>query len=420
MSTRLLTPTHPSGTPPAARRGGTVRGDVRVLAVLLGMAALVLITPATLLGAAGIDWTGRASVLDHRWTSVTYGGGLFVAVSSDGVGNRVMTSPDGITWTGRASAADNNWFSVTYGEGLFVAVSSNGNGNQVMTSPDGITWTSRASAGNNVWYSVTHGGGVFVAVAASGNRVMRSPNGITWTIRTSPGDTEWLSVTYGGGQFVAVALRSRGAHVMTSPDGITWTPSSSVGGGQWTSVTYGSGLFVAVNADEGREGVITSPDGINWTDRSTPAPSAWNSVTYARGLFVAVSGTAAHGIPVMTSGVLTPSTPDPDPIAALRARTGCSKGRCITVGPVPTAAARITQSAIGGTAAASSVHLLAVPRGRTARGRCAIRTTGKGREAKRTYGCTIRLTAGTWTLTTRALSPGGAVVAQAVKAVRVK
>ena len=64
---------------------------------------------------------------------MTYGNGLFVAVSISGSGNRVMTSPDGITI--RQSAADNAWIGVTYANGLFVAVSFNGSGNRVMTSP---------------------------------------------------------------------------------------------------------------------------------------------------------------------------------------------------------------------------------------------------------------------------------------------
>jgi hypothetical protein len=66
-----------------------------------------------------------------------------------------MTSPDGITWTTRNSAADNQWNSVTYGNGLFVAVSSSGTGDRVMTSSDGITWTTRNSAADITWYSVT-------------------------------------------------------------------------------------------------------------------------------------------------------------------------------------------------------------------------------------------------------------------------
>jgi hypothetical protein len=91
-----------------------------------------------------------------------------------------MTSPDGITWTSRSAAADNGWLGVTYGNGLFVAVSYTGTGNRVMTSPDGITWTSRNSAVGNNWISVTYGNGLFVAVAFSGtgNRVMTSPTTI--------------------------------------------------------------------------------------------------------------------------------------------------------------------------------------------------------------------------------------------------
>ena len=58
-----------------------------------------------------------------------------------------MTSPDGITWTLRTSAADNNWYSVTYGNGIFVAISSTISTQKVMTSgtfllPPAFTLTS--------------------------------------------------------------------------------------------------------------------------------------------------------------------------------------------------------------------------------------------------------------------------------------
>ncbi|MCB9814241.1 hypothetical protein H6784_02370 [Candidatus Nomurabacteria bacterium] len=69
-----------------------------------------------------------------------------------------MTSPDGITWTLRSAAGANQWRSVTYGNGLFVAVSNTGT-NRVMTSPDGITWTARSATEANTWYSVTYGNG---------------------------------------------------------------------------------------------------------------------------------------------------------------------------------------------------------------------------------------------------------------------
>jgi hypothetical protein len=164
----------------------------------------------------GITWTARAAAEANVWYSVTYGNGLYVAVSNDGT-NRVMTSPNGITWTARAAAEANTWFSVTYGNGLYVAVSNDGT-NRVMTSPDGITWTARAAAEANTWYTITYSNGLFVAVAQSGtNRVMTSPDGITWTARAAAEANAWVSVTYGNGQFVAIS--SIGTNrVMTSGD----------------------------------------------------------------------------------------------------------------------------------------------------------------------------------------------------------
>ena len=157
----------------------------------------------------GTTCTSRISAA-YNWTSVTYGTpngvGLFVAVSTSGTGNRVMTSPDGFTWTSRTSAADNNWREVVYGTpngiGLFVAVADLGT---VMTSPDGFTWTSRTSTYYDYnWYSVTYGNGLFVAVSYAG-KVMISPDGINWSLQNSPTNNNWESITYGNGLFVAVA-----------------------------------------------------------------------------------------------------------------------------------------------------------------------------------------------------------------------
>ena len=78
-------------------------------------------------------WKSRTSAADNEWYGVTFGNNLFVAVSSTGSGNRVMTSPDGTTWTIQTSAAEHMWKGVTFGNNLFVAVSKNGNGNRVMT-----------------------------------------------------------------------------------------------------------------------------------------------------------------------------------------------------------------------------------------------------------------------------------------------
>lgn len=116
---------------------------------------LVLFGSLSIPSHAQSRWVSQTSV-DGTWNSVSYGNGVFVAVSDDG---KVMTSPDGITWTARIAAANNAWVAVTFGNGIFAAVSRTGTRNRIMTSPDGITWTSRASAADENWRSITYGGG---------------------------------------------------------------------------------------------------------------------------------------------------------------------------------------------------------------------------------------------------------------------
>jgi hypothetical protein len=253
----------------------------------------------------GITWTSQTSAADNSWNSITYGNGLFVAVASSGVGNRVMTSPDGINWTSRTSATNTLWRSVTYGAGIFVAVASSGVGNRVMTSPDGISWTSRSAVVDNNWNAIVYDNNLFVAVATSGtgNRVMISSDGIGWTSVTSAADLNWNSITYGNGLFVAVAgSGGAGAGVMTSPDGINWTSQTPAADNGWNSVTWGNNLFAAVSNTGVGELVMTSPDGIVWTSRTPGAIKNWVGITYSNGIFVAVSPGLGSGNRVMTSG----------------------------------------------------------------------------------------------------------------------
>ena len=231
----------------------------------------------------GINWTARQAAGNGSWQSVTYGNGLFVAVSQWG-SHAIMTSPDGITWTVRSSAPPAHWISITYGNGMFVAVGINSN---IMTSSDGITWTVRTIIEQNTWFSVTYGNGIFVAISPSGtHRLATSLDGITWTSHTSPSEIGW-SVTYGNGVFVSLSTNNNN-RVMSSLDGITWTVHTAPVSITWNSVTYGNGLFVAVSSF-GTNQVMTSPDGITWTVRQAAQANLWTSVTYGNGLFVAVS-----------------------------------------------------------------------------------------------------------------------------------
>lgn len=232
----------------------------------------------------GIRWVARTAASDVKnWRGIAFSSSLnlYAAVANGGTaGQKVMTSPDGINWTIRNTPADNAWTSVTWGAGLFVAVSSTGSANRVMTSPDGITWTLRTSAADEDWQSVTFGGGLFVAVAASGtgNRVMTSPDGINWTIRTSAADLSWRSVAWGNGIFVAVANSGGTERIMTSPDGINWTLRTAPSNNNWRCVTYGYNLFVAGALSGFDNSVMTSLDGINWIEQTTPPNSFFNSI----------------------------------------------------------------------------------------------------------------------------------------------
>ena len=317
--------------------------------------------------ADGTTWTDRdASFTRANWRSVTYGGGIFVAVASSGPdsgsGTRVMTSSDGVTWSRTSLASSAEGTSVTYGAGRFVAVMQNGT---AWTSTDGLTWTAISSGAitGNGWQSVTYGGApgterfvavasapgaqstaystdgltwtngtgvsgkefksvayggpsgfeAFVAVGDNGT-VMMSPDGNTWTSRTAASTNDWMSVTYGGGLFAAVSIDGIGNRVMTSPDGITWTSRTSAANNYWTSITYGGGTFVAVGSNGTGNRVMTSTDGVTWTTRSAP-DKGWRGVTYGGAPgnqgFVAVGDTGA----VMTSGItgsaLTPTFDTP-------------------------------------------------------------------------------------------------------------
>jgi hypothetical protein len=246
-----------------------------------------------------IAWTSRTSVANNTWRAIAWNGSIFVAVSIDGAGNRVMTSPDGVTWTSRASAADNQWLGVCWGNGLFVAVANTGATSRVMTSPDGINWTARTGILDRTWLSVAWNGSVFVAVANGStwafgvlDSVMTSPDGVTWTLRNAAAASQWLSVVWADtlGLFVAVANAGAGNRVMTSPDGVTWTGRSAAAANAWRAVTWGNSLLVAVSSDGAGNRVMTSPDGINWTIRSSlsSGDGTWTSVAYGNGRFVAV------------------------------------------------------------------------------------------------------------------------------------
>jgi hypothetical protein len=260
---------------------------------------------------------------------VTFGNGTFVAVSLDGT-QQVMTSVDGVNWQ-LQTTPNSGWTAITYGGGLFVAVSESGfAGSQwIMSSPDGITWTTRTPPmpDGQRWSAVTYGNGTFVATsdtnrqigattfADATHRVMYSTNGVNWFYGTGAPLNGWFSVTYGVGsdnvgRFVAVSYGGSD-RIMTSTDGITWAvvtdPASKTLGVSdwWYAVGYGGGRFLA--ATYGSNKVMSSTDGLIWQEETAFA-NTWRSVAYGSDTFVVVSEDGA-GPRVERYGVVQPEAP---------------------------------------------------------------------------------------------------------------
>ncbi|CAB4125879.1 Concanavalin A-like lectin/glucanases superfamily [uncultured Caudovirales phage] len=142
--------------------------------------------------------------------------------------------------------AASTWSSVTYGGGKFVAVG--GNGSQAAYSTDGITWTSSTLPTSGIWGDVVYGNGSYVAINnVDGTSPAISFNGSTWT--SSPYTITANSLEYGQGVFLAVS--SAGTTAYTSEDGILWT-RRTVSNDGYTAMGFGyasstnTGLFVTV------------------------------------------------------------------------------------------------------------------------------------------------------------------------------
>jgi hypothetical protein len=76
----------------------------------------------------------------------------------------------GYTWTARTLPTSTNWVAITYGNGLFLAISGSSN-TIAATSPDGVTWTARTLPSIGYWRSAAYGGGTYVAIAGIANTI---------------------------------------------------------------------------------------------------------------------------------------------------------------------------------------------------------------------------------------------------------
>jgi hypothetical protein len=134
----------------------------------------------------GTSWTAGGSLAAGSWTSIAYGQGVWIAVSTGGTATS-YSADGGVTWTaGGALTASSTWVSIAYGANKFVVVSSDGAVNPAWSVDKGVTWSSTGSSGyigSGTSTSVTYGQGVFVVTQSSSNNMSSSEDGVVWTTR---------------------------------------------------------------------------------------------------------------------------------------------------------------------------------------------------------------------------------------------
>jgi hypothetical protein len=238
----------------------------------------------------GVEWSSFTLPPSYQygtWSTITYGGGKFVAIMFGAPQDYTAISEDGITWTVHVATSNGStvnfptYPTIAYGDSKYVAIAW---GSTFLYSVDGIEWQSTSVPTFATWRSIVFGNGKFVAVSES-SLAAYSTNGISWTTAEMP-EGYWQSVTYGENTFVAVSAQS-GGKIAYSLDGVSWTtswfPNTASYYENYYSVAYGNGKFFVSAGEQS----LISNDGISWSYVSSPLVA--NFTTFGAGKFVSVS-----------------------------------------------------------------------------------------------------------------------------------
>ena len=206
-----------SGTAVAVAWGKTSAGASRWVAVGSGGASAYSTN-------GGASWVAGGALPAGTYTSVAYGQGVWIAVTS--LSTITAYSDDGgVTWTaGGALPNSSTWVSVVYGKNKFIAVSTNGAVSPAYSVDQGVTWSNTGVAGwlNETVTNVRYGQGVFVATNSTANNMCSSEDGINWTTRA-------ITRASGTGALIAVNGNPNQTGVWTIiPSASTTAASSAV------------------------------------------------------------------------------------------------------------------------------------------------------------------------------------------------
>jgi hypothetical protein len=283
----------------------------------------------------GKDWSFKQNILPDcgsaTWKSISYGNGIFIAVTNSTV---AAYSPDsGVTWT-QFTIPAGEWIKIIQGNSTFVLIPQTGidaytspmsstslNATWVKvalspsTSPwvdavyggsglgffvissgtsasyssvNGATWSSKTLPSNNTWTSIAFTSGKFVIAGTSIYTNANLTSG-TWIKANTPTVDSWSSVSAGGFNIIAISTGNSNIATVSTDGGSTWLQTTLATTSNWTSVKYGSEIhgFVAISSNSSQTSV--SVDGTSWSLGKMPCYAEWTGVTYNEDKFVAVS-----------------------------------------------------------------------------------------------------------------------------------
>jgi hypothetical protein len=169
------------------------------------------------------------------WNLIKFGGDKFVClpigVPAGSTAKPVAVSSDGINWTEYVLPIWSGWTSLTYGAGKFLAISSS----KVIYSTYGMNW-SQYSVPFSLGTYCAGGDAGFVSCGGNNNLAAYSADGITWTRTYFPFTLNYSGVIYVDNnpfyKFAAFGYGNLGlanqavkGYIVTSSDGVNWNMS---------------------------------------------------------------------------------------------------------------------------------------------------------------------------------------------------
>lgn len=145
-------------------------------------------------------------VAGFQFTAIATDGDKRVMIVGSSGTNRALYSNDVANKFKETNLAQNTWTSVAYGEGKFIAVSTDGDNNIAVFDVVNVkgVWSYTQAPTQEEWRSISYGARVFTAVSTSG-KVISSLQGNRW--HSVPGHTgEWNTILRTDFFFIALSI----------------------------------------------------------------------------------------------------------------------------------------------------------------------------------------------------------------------